>query len=221
MATHFHYYEDEAMVCRRWFCQLENRVEDIMQTFSVIDRWRKNHSDIEVSSMERVDDDEEVYDEYSKPLVDWHTDGEELPVEEPKALEPVEEQLAHGAIFVKSDRIVESVESRYEIAVLSESSKEDHRLALYELAVLRWTLNAGADRLDQELEDLESLPKIFSYLKTDGSTVYFFYEKSETLPIDWYPREQEPAPLSSVPDNDVKIPVVKLPPVAARKLIEG
>jgi len=39
--THFHYYEDAAMHCNSWICSLENRVEDIMEAFAEVEKFKQ------------------------------------------------------------------------------------------------------------------------------------------------------------------------------------
>ncbi len=173
--THFHYYEDEAMHCNRWFCPLENRVEEIMEAVYEIEAFKKRA--------------------------------------------PAPEQTDETT-RVASKSIVETDQKSYQLLVPKSATKAEVRTALYELAVFRWHLYGDSKDLnDLEPRELEGLPPIFSYLDEDDNTIYFFNDLYTAIPRGWN-EVTHPHVIwtNEFPDNKVKIPVTKLPTVAAKKL---
>lgn len=118
-----------------------------------------------------------------------------------------------------SESIVESDQKAFRITVPAGASKETTRAALYELAAFRWQYYAGEDKDKFQPEDDSTLPPIFSYLDEDDNTVYFFKSLYMSLPRGWNPLTHANVIWANeISDNKVKIPVTKLPTVAAKKL---
>lgn len=219
--THFHYYETEAMHCNRWFCQLENRVDDIMQTFAVIstpvdersdaiDAFTFKQHEAQRSSMEREEAEQDTVHAEVQPA--WFEDeGAQIT----ETAEAQQEQAEYDDVFWSSSIVRETDRRRFYVIVPAESDKAAHRRAIHELFQLR--------RLRDEAADSPTVTdaQLFSFVREDGGTEYFFDSVEEDFAYDFdADKYREVHQISTIEDNGDKIPVTKLPPVTARKLFE-
>jgi len=217
--THFHYYETEAMHCNRWFCSLENRVDDIMQTFAVISTPLDKRSDAidaftfkheaERSSMEREEEEQDVVHAEIQPA--WFEDEGATITE---TAETQQEHNPYDDVFWSSSIVRETDRRRFYVIVPEDSDKEAHRRAIHELFQLSRIRDEAVEVSGQEA-------KLFSFVREDGGTEYFFDSVEEDFPYDFdADKYREVRQISEIADLGAKIPVTKLPPVAARKLFE-
>jgi len=120
---------------------------------------------------------------------------------------------------IASQSIVETDQKSFQIVVPAKATRAETRAALYELAVMRWKLHTEANEESISLEDSPELPPIFSYLDENDATVYFFNSFYSAIPRGWNELTHPHVFWTNeVPDNKVKIPITKLPTVAAKKL---
>lgn len=174
MFTHFHYLGHEAMQCARWFCSLENRVEDVSDVLLAVDDFKRETQ--------------------ARELVGYS--------EEP---------------WLSSRTIVETDQKTFQVSVKVDAPKVEHRKSLYELAVFRWLFHGNGEGMEPELD--ETLPPIFSYVDEYDNTIYFFQTAYSAVPRGGNPiLRPQMLFAAKVQDNRVKIPVQKLPAVAAKKL---
>lgn len=105
-----------------------------------------------------------------------------------------------------------------QVIVPENGSKDAHRKALWELALVRWSLFNKMTSADFNLTS-EGLPTIFSYVNNEGQTVYFFTSEFSKLPQQ-LTREVQPhtEPADNFTDDGTKIPVTKLAAATAKKL---
>lgn len=175
--AHFHYIEDTIEHCKRWFCDDENKTNDVMEAYAEVESYRKNK-------------------QFNESLLD-------------------------NSSFGVSAYVAKANEETFEAIVPSNASDDAHRKALWGLAVVRWTRFRKSGWANPESpENEEQLPAIFSYVNELGQTVYFFKSsKASVGTIKSDPSFQPNALIAeAIQDTGVKIPVTKLPAVAAKKL---